>query len=134
MLKYAVVFVLLCFPSIGLSTCCQDMLCPLCQQETQLIREVNLLRSKHGLGPLVRDVQLINGSRWHSFRQARSGRLYHQLDGYCSGECIAVGQHNVSAVVRSWYYSPGHRAIMLSRNAHGLGASRSGSYWTLRIK
>lgn len=121
-------------PAAAKPPCCTDMNCHLCQQELQLIREVNLLRARHGLWPLKRDVRLVDGSRWHSYRQARSGSLFHHLDGYATGECIAEGQRNVPSVVDSWYRSSGHRAILLGRNYRFMGASRSGGYWTLRSK
>jgi uncharacterized protein YkwD len=50
--------------------------------------------------------------------------------GAAVGECIAVGYGNAAAAYRGWFYSDGHRHIMLSRGANVLGIGLAGSHWT----
>jgi len=50
--------------------------------------------------------------------------------GAAVGECIAAGYGNAAAAYRGWFYSDGHRHIMLSRRANVLGIGLAGSHWT----
>lgn len=47
------------------------------------------------------------------------------------GEIVACGQKTPRAAVDSWLKSPGHRAIMLSRNYKYFGGSMYNNYWTV---
>lgn len=98
-----------------------------------MLKQVNKLRARHGLRPLLRDAKLINGSRVHCQRQARRGGMWHQMDGYCRAECVAAGQQTPEAVVSAWYRSSGHKAILLGRYTC-MGASVSNGHWTLRTR
>lgn len=47
------------------------------------------------------------------------------------GEIVACGQKTPEAAVKAWLNSPGHRAIMLSRDYKYFGGSMFNNYWTV---
>ena len=51
--------------------------------------------------------------------------------GGASGECIAAGYGSAAAAYQGWFYSDGHRHIMLANGPNVLGIGPVGSHWTL---
>lgn len=105
-------------------------------------------RTVMGLGPLLLEEKLSDAATGHSEDMRKLGFFDHTspvegkrsfvdrarkagFRGGPSGECIAAGYGNATAVYAGWFYSDGHRHIMLTRgpNVHGIGLS--GTHWTL---
>jgi uncharacterized protein YkwD len=101
-----------------------------------------------GLGPLRLDECLSAAATWHSEDMKTLGLFDHTspvegkrsftdrarkagFKGGPSGECIAAGYGSAAAAFTGWYYSDGHRHIMMATgpNVHGIGPV--GSHWTL---
>ncbi len=115
--------------------------------EAEVVRLVNLERTKQGLSPLAQDWQLSRVARYKSQDMRDKGYFSHTSPTYGSpfdmmksfgisyrtaGENIAKGYATPEAVVNAWMNSPGHRANILSRSfTHiGVGYVASGDYWT----
>lgn len=128
--------------------------------EAEVIRLVNVERSRRGLRPLSSNSLLSNAAKMHSTRMASvsgivglSGAMQHVLlgsdlptvqtradySGYANyrawGENIAYGYNTAQAVVTAWMNSPGHRANILSTTFTeiGVGLARNAQgviYWT----
>jgi uncharacterized YkwD family protein/spore coat assembly protein SafA len=119
-------------------------------QENEVIRLVNVERSKHGLRPLAANWELSRVARYKSQDMINKNYFSHTSPTYGSpfkmmetfgirfsagGENIAYGQRTPTAVMTSWMNSPGHRANILSPTytqiGVGLAKSANGTpYWT----
>ena len=98
----------------------------LTQNESSLLRQMNLVRSQHGLGRLSFDAHLQRAARAHSRDMLRSNtfahgafgtRMFHfQIAGSFAGENLAWGtgaEGTAAGVVAAWLASPEHRANLL---------------------
>jgi uncharacterized protein YkwD len=106
--------------------------------EGDLLRAVNQVRSRHGLGPLRVDSLLERAARAHSQAVLRSGRLSHGdvrrrltthgVRSEAVGENLAwgVGSRATSAaIVQMWLSSPPHRANLLRPGFRRVGIGHS---------
>jgi uncharacterized YkwD family protein/spore coat assembly protein SafA len=116
--------------------------------ENEVIRLVNVERSKHGLAPLKANWELSRIARIKSQDMKNKGYFSHYSPTYGSpfdmmkkfgfkfysaGENIAMGQRTPQEVMNGWMNSPGHRANILKADFKeiGVGLARDGSmYWT----
>lgn len=119
-------------------------------QENEVIRLVNVERSKRGLQTLTQNWELSRVARMKSQDMANKGYFSHQSPTYGSpfkmmesfgirfssaGENIAYGQRTPQEVMNAWMNSPGHRANILSPSytqiGVGLAKNKNGVlYWT----
>lgn len=118
--------------------------------ENEVIRLVNVERSKRGLQPLTAHWELSRVARYKSQDMINKNYFSHTSPTYGSpfdmmetfgirfsagGENIAMGQRTAAEVMNSWMNSPGHRSNILSPTyTHiGVGLAKSSSgraYWT----
>lgn len=118
--------------------------------ENEVIRLVNIERSKNGLGQLTGDWQLSRVARYKSTDMRDKNYFSHYsptygdpfkmmhdfgISFYAAGENIAMGQQTPAAVMNAWMNSPGHRANILNPqyNEIGVGVAKTSSgviYWT----
>lgn len=115
--------------------------------EEEVVRLVNVERSKQGLKPLANDWQLSRVARYKSQDMKDKGYFSHTSPTYGSpfemmksfgisyrtaGENIAKGQKTPSEVVSAWMNSSGHRANILNKSFSkiGVGYVKEGNYWT----
>ena len=118
--------------------------------ENEVIRLVNIERSKKGLGALKANWQLSRCARYKSqdminknyfARQSPTfGSPFDMIESFgismaAGGENIAMGQRTPQEVMSAWMNSPGHRGNILSTAfteiGVGVAKSKSGSYyWT----
>lgn len=118
--------------------------------EAEVIRLVNIERSKKGLQALKADWEISRVARYKSQDMINKKYFSHTSPTYGSpfkmletfgirfssaGENIAYGQQTPAAVMKSWMNSSGHRANILSPSyTHiGVGLAKSSSgvcYWT----
>jgi uncharacterized YkwD family protein/spore coat assembly protein SafA len=115
--------------------------------EAEVIRLVNIERSKNGLSPLTHDWELSRVARYKSQDMKDKNYFSHTSPTYGSpfdmiksfgisyrsaGENIAKGQTTPQMVVNAWMNSQGHRANILNKSyTHiGVGYVKSGNYWT----
>lgn len=115
--------------------------------EQEVVRLVNEIRQKNGLGTLKSNWQLARVARYKSQDMHDKKYFSHTSPTYGSpfdmmknfgisyryaGENIAMGYRSPSAVVDGWMNSPGHRANILNGNYTeiGVGYVSDGSYWT----
>ena len=115
--------------------------------ENEVIRLVNVERSKQGLKSLTSDWQLSRVARYKSQDMKDKGYFSHTSPTYGSpfemmksfgisyrtaGENIAKGQRTPAEVVKAWMNSSGHRANILSSSFTkiGVGYVKDGNYWT----
>lgn len=111
-------------------------------------RIINYERVVLGLGPLRLDEQLSAAATGHSQDMKALGFFSHTspvegknsfsdrarragFKGSPAGECIAAGYGSAAAAYRGWFYSDGHRFIMVARGPNVLGIGPVGSHWTL---
>lgn len=97
--------------------------------EARVQKQINRQRARHGLAAL-RSIRCADGTagRW-SARLAREDAFYHQdmrkvltrCKARWAGETLGKGGISPRKLVRMWMRSPGHRAILLSRNAKRIG-------------
>ncbi len=119
-------------------------------QEDEVIRLVNVQRSKAGLQQLKTNWQLCRVARYKSADMANKGYFSHTSPTYGSpfrmmesfglrfsaaGENIAYGQRTPAEVMNGWMNSPGHRSNILNATymeiGVGLAKNKNGvSYWT----
>ena len=115
--------------------------------EEEVVRLVNVERSKRGLSALKEDWELsrvariksqdMHDSRYFSHTSPTYGSPFQMMKSFgiayrTAGENIAKGYASPEAVVNAWMNSPGHRAnILNSTYTHiGVGFVSSGNYWT----
>ena len=118
--------------------------------ETEVVRLVNVERSKQGLMLLTENWQLSRIARYKSQDMINKSYFSHTSPTYGSpfqmiesfgirfsaaGENIAYGQPTPQAVMVAWMNSPGHRANILSPSYTqiGVGLAKDASgrcYWT----
>lgn len=99
--------------------------------------EINAVRKRNGLRPLVFDAELAAGSRSWSAVMARLGECRHAPAA--TSEICAAGQRTPGETVVDWFNSDGHRAEMLkpyyARVGAGVAVDRWGRrYWTARFR
>jgi uncharacterized YkwD family protein len=119
-------------------------------QENEVIRLVNVERTKRGLSALKTNWQVSRIARYKSKDMADLNYFSHYSKTYGSpfdmlenfgvkfsaaGENIASGQTTPSQVVTAWMNSPGHRSNILSLSytqiGVGLAKNKYGkTYWT----
>lgn len=118
------------------------------KQQKNFARVISYERTVMGLGPLRLEEKLSASATGHSEDMRTLNFFDHTspvegkrsfvdrarkagFRGGPAGECIAAGYGNAVAVYTGWFYSDGHRHIMLTRgpNVHGIGLS--GTHWTL---
>jgi uncharacterized YkwD family protein/spore coat assembly protein SafA len=118
--------------------------------EDEVVRLVNVERSKHGLPALKSNWELSRVARYKSQDMINKNYFSHTSPTYGSpfkmmesfgirysaaAENIAYGQRTPSEVMNGWMNSPGHRANILSPSYTqiGVGLAKTGSgvcYWT----
>lgn len=115
--------------------------------EKEVIRLVNEIRAKNGLGTLKEDWELSRVARYKSQDMKNNNYFSHTSPTYGSpfdmmkkfgisytsaAENIAKGQKTPQEVVNAWMNSSGHRANILNKNyTHiGVGYVKSGNIWT----
>lgn len=118
--------------------------------ESEVVRLVNIERSKKGLQPLKENWQLSRVARYKSADMATKNYFSHTSPTYGSpfrmmesfgikysaaGENIAYGQKTAQQVMTAWMNSPGHRSNILSPSYTQIGVgyatNKSGTpYWT----
>lgn len=118
--------------------------------ENEVIRLVNIERSKAGLQQLTQNWQLSRVARYKSQDMIDKGYFAHNSPTYGSpfrmiesfgirfsaaGENIAMGQQSPAQVMNAWMNSPGHRNNILSPSftqiGVGLAKDKNGRmYWT----
>ncbi|MBQ7363219.1 MAG: SafA/ExsA family spore coat assembly protein [Clostridia bacterium] len=115
--------------------------------ESEVVRLVNVERTKRGLSPLSHNWQLSRVARYKSLDMKQNGYFSHTSPTYGSpfqmmksfgityrtaGENIAKGQTTPAAVVSGWMNSSGHRANILNSSFTeiGVGYVAEGNYWT----
>lgn len=117
--------------------------------EMEVLRLVNIERSRVGLKPLQIDYKVSNIARLKSEDMAKKNYFNHTSPTYgtpfdmlrkfnitykSAGENIAKGQKNAQAVVKAWMESEGHKRNILSKSfTHiGIGKATRGrtNYWT----
>ena len=123
---------------------------PLATMEQEVIRLVNVERSRNGLGPLTHNWQVARVARIKSQDMISNNYFNHYSPVYGSpfkmledfglrfssaAENIAKGQRTAQEVMNSWMNSPGHRANILSKNVTQIGvvaakASNGTLCWT----
>jgi len=99
--------------------------------------EINAVRKRNGLRPLVFDAELAAGSRSWSSVMARLGECRHAPAA--TSEICAAGQRTPGETVVDWFNSGAHRAEMLNpyyaRVGAGVAVDRWGQrYWTARFR
>ena len=119
-------------------------------QENEVVRLVNVERSKLGLMLVTQNWELSRVARYKSEDMLSHNYFAHQSPTYGSpfvmmenfgihfsaaGENIAMGQRTPAEVMNAWMNSPGHRANILSPSYDqigvGLAKNSNGSpYWT----
>lgn len=118
--------------------------------ESEVVKLVNIERSKKGLQPLTENWQLSRVARYKSADMAAKNYFSHTSPTYGSpfrmmesfgikyssaGENIAYGQKTPQQVMTAWMNSPGHRSNILSPSYSQIGVgyatNKSGTpYWT----
>lgn len=118
--------------------------------ENEVVRLVNVERSKNGLSPLTQNWELSRVARYKSQDMINKNYFSHTSPTYGSpfdmmknfgikystaGENIAYGQRTAADVMNSWMNSPGHRKNILSPNFTQIGVglatkSNGTKYWT----
>lgn len=118
------------------------------KMENEVIRLVNVERSKRGLSALTANWELSRVARYKSQDMKTKNYFSHTSPTYGSpfqmmqhfgiayrtaGENIAMGQRTPQEVMNAWMNSSGHRANILNPQFKeiGVGAAKDGSiYWT----
>jgi len=118
--------------------------------ENEVVRLVNIERSKNGLQSLAQNWELSRVARYKSQDMINKGYFAHESPTYGSpfrmmesfgikfsagAENIAYGQNTPQEVMNSWMNSPGHRSNILSSSCTqiGVGAAKNSNgtiYWT----
>lgn len=95
----------------------------------QLTAELNAVRARYGLAPLVNNPALNGVCERSVGLMARVGRVFHSGDHVAAG-----GQRSVREVIQDWMNSPGHRAWLLSPGSRSVGWGHAtgagyGTFW-----
>lgn len=118
--------------------------------ESEVVRLVNIERSKQGLQPLKENWQLSRVARYKSADMAAKNYFSHTSPTYGSpfkmmesfgiryssaGENIAYGQKTPQQVMTAWMNSPGHRSNIMSSSYSQIGVGYATNkngvpYWT----
>ena len=115
--------------------------------EREVVRLVNVERTKRGLSELTYDWELsrvariksqdMHDNRYFSHTSPTYGSPFDMMKSFgikyrSAGENIARGQATPAAVVNAWMNSSGHRANILNSSfTHiGVGYVADGKYWT----
>ena len=115
--------------------------------EKEVVRLVNVERTKNGLKPLTYDWELsrvariksqdMKDNKYFSHTSPTYGSPFQMMKSFgityrSAGENIARGQATPQAVVNAWMNSSGHRANILNSSfTHiGVGYVANGKYWT----
>lgn len=118
--------------------------------EQEVVRLVNVERTKNGLKPLKENWELSRVARVKSAEMANKGYFSHTSPTYGSpfdmmksfgirystaGENIAYGQRTAAEVMKGWMNSAGHRKNILNPNFTEIGVgyatnSKGTPYWT----
>jgi uncharacterized protein YkwD len=106
------------------------------RNETSLLREMNRVRTQHGLGRLSADTHLQRAARSHSremlvanvFQHGAFGSrmLQFNVTGRLAGENLAWGtgvRGTAQGIVAAWLASPEHRANLLRPSFSRVGIS-----------
>jgi uncharacterized protein YkwD len=109
----------------------------LSRDEAQLLKEMNRVRTQHGLAALRTDSALRRAALAHSAEMLRRGSFSHDdfalrmrrfgVRGSYVGENLAWGlgaRAAAHAVVSQWLASPGHRANLLRAGFRRVGLGR----------
>ena len=104
--------------------------------ESSLLRQINVVRARHGLGPLKFDGHLELAARAHSREMITDGVFEHgafanrmvrfRVHGSIAGENLAWGTGayaSARGVVAAWLASPEHRANLLRPSYHRVGVA-----------
>lgn len=103
-----------------------------------VVAEVNLERSKRGLGELRVDAELMQAARVRAEEIAQSfshtrpdGSSWRTVSGAAYGENIARGQKTADKVMAAWMSSDGHRQNILREGYTSIGVCcyRSGNVY-----
>ena len=112
--------------------------------ELEVVRLINVERSRHGLNPLAIDTRLMHASRFYAQLLSNlnlSLGHHHGPYGGSFGTASAfgvfaftangaAGQRTPQALVTGWMNSPGHRANILRANSTHVGVgSQAGGQW-----
>lgn len=104
--------------------------------ESEVVRLVNIERSKHGLPALKENWELSRVARYKctdminknyfSHTSPTYGSPFNMMESFglrfsAAGENIAMGQRTPVEVVNAWMNSPGHRSNILSPNFTQIG-------------
>ena len=117
------------------------------EYEKEVVRLVNIERSKNGLSPLTYDWELSRVARYKSQDMKDNNYFSHTSPTYgtpfqmmksfgitykTAGENIARGYNTPESVVNGWMNSSGHRANILNSTYTriGVGYVKDGNYWT----
>jgi uncharacterized YkwD family protein/spore coat assembly protein SafA len=118
--------------------------------ESEVVRLVNIERSKQGLQPLKENWELSRVARYKSADMASKNYFAHESPTYGSpfrmmesfgikyssaGENIAYGQKTPQQVMTAWMNSPGHRSNIMSPSFSQIGVGYATNkngvpYWT----
>jgi len=106
----------------------------LTSSESSLLKEINRVRTAHGLRTLRYDATLARAARAHSLDMTRKGYFAHgdfaprmvrfKVHGPFVGENLAWGTGSYGTargVVRAWLKSPGHRRNLLRPGFRRIG-------------
>ena len=97
----------------------------------KLVNKINSVRAAHGVKPLKMNRSLNRSSKRYSGRMMRGGFFGHMGRIQASRRFKRLGEvlewrrghrPGVSATVRDWLNSPGHRAVILSPSFRYIGA------------
>lgn len=102
-----------------------------------MLAEHNLLRSNRGINSLVISAELNERAANHAKKMARSRRLFHSVltpkPGESEAENVAAGTNmTVTAAVKAWWKSPGHRRNILgnyTEMGYGKAENNGVTYW-----
>lgn len=123
---------------------------PLKTMEDEVIRLVNVERSKYGLQMLTKNWEAARVARiksqdmidkkYFAHNSPTYGSPFNMMENFglkfsSAAENIAMGQRTAADVMNAWMNSPGHRANILSKTVSqiGVGAAKSANgtmYWT----
>ena len=113
--------------------------------DQEMDREIDRVRTAHGLRQLRRSQALRNASRRYARRLVLDGRFAHGVNlrsrGFGAvGEVLERhrdGGRHVQRTVRAWMRSPSHRKVLLNPryevSGAGLAHGESVSIWVLRV-